>query len=110
MKRILALILLTAATMQANNNVSESSNNFAKDSRVASVFKSVVVAVLAAQALRSSVKAVQKASEIANNNVEWKNKWDDFSRELVITGGMFYTGFTLGYYFLPNHLKHALAV
>ncbi len=109
MKRILAIILLTAATMQAND-VSESWNNFAKDSRVASGFKSVVVAVLAVQALRSSVKAIQKASEIANNNVEWKNKWDEFSRELVITGGMGYTSFNLGYYFLPNHLRHALAV
>ena len=110
MKRmIFGLLVLTAATMQAND-LAESWNKLGEKHRPVSFVKAVIVGILAYEAGRAGIDAVGDASTVFNNGVVWKSKWEEFARALVVAGGMGYTTFNLGYYFLPKHTKHAFAI
>ena len=109
MKKMLAILLFTGASLQAND-LADSWRNFGKNSRIASGLKAVVVGLLAFESTRASFAHGKLAVDIAASKEEWSNKWQLFVREGVICGSTAGTAFTLGYYFLPEHLKHALAM
>jgi len=109
MKKLLAILLFTGASLQAND-LADSWRSFGKNSRIASGLKAVVVGFLTIEATRASFAHGKLMVDTAVSNEEWSKKWRPFIREGVICGSTAGTAFTLGYYFLPEHLKHALAV
>lgn len=109
MKKLLAILLFTGSMLQAND-ISDSWRNFGKNSRVASLFKAVVVGLLVIESTRASFDHGKKMFDIAGNKEDWSKKWQGFLREGVVTGSTAGTAFTLGYYFFPEHVKHAFAI
>ena len=110
MKRILAVMLLMTATVQAND-LSEAWNNLGRKHRVVSGAKAVLVGGLAYEAICATFLHGKVAFNRIGDSGDWKReKIEDIAYEGVIAGSTFYAAYYLGYHFLPAHLKHALAM
>lgn len=111
MKRVLALLLLTAATTMQANDVAQTWREFGKKHRAVSALKALLTGVLAFEAGRVAIDHGYHAFDLARDkNQEWSKKWEKFAKHLVGLGGMTYTSFGLAWYFTIPDAKHALSI
>ncbi len=114
MKRFLAIVLLVTASVQAND-LSDAWKKFGKNSRIASGVKAIVVATGIAASARAVLSHTPDAAKSAkrawdNSSLEELYKRDGFADHAIIAGATGYVGLVLLYYYLPEHVKHALAM
>ncbi len=112
MKRFLAIALLVTASAQAND-LSDAWRNFGKHSRIASGVKAIMVGIGVAASTKAVIEHTPLAAYGLKAVIDSRGDWDNikyFADHTIIAGSTFATGFTLFYYYFPEHTKHALGI
>lgn len=116
MKKLLALIIFTAAASLQADGLSQAWDDLGQY-RVVSGVKATVAGIGTVHAVLYAYKAAQATAGVFSDNrpmLKWDKqaweKWNEVIGGSVCTLGMLYVGAKLGWECFPIYTKHALAI